>query len=126
MKILAFIFCAVLLTDCSKNPDANPDNEFPVIVLNSPVDGQAITGGQKLDISGTVSDNNQVTTVHIHVYNNNTGQKLMDIHLSPGSGTANFQNNDLDVMSGVTYKIEVIAIDKAINEARKTVLVVGT
>lgn len=80
------------------------------------------SAGQAVNITGTLSDNQQLAEVHVHISNNNTGTLLVDIHRYPLS--ANYiLNESFSAQSGIEYKIQVIAKDNAANENRATVLV---
>lgn len=114
----------IFLAACSKDPATENDTQPPVISLASPTDGQSFTAGQSIPITGTISDDNYIAEVHIHVTNNTTGALLMDVHLYPAGKTGSF-NQSLTATSGTSYKIQVIARDKSLNEGRNTVFVSG-
>ena len=105
---------------CSKDPATANDTAAPVVSLNSPSANQLYTPGQTINISGSITDDNYIAEVHIHVSNTNTGALLMDVHLYPAGSTTTF-NQSLTAVAGVNYKIQVIAKDKAVNEGRSTV-----
>jgi hypothetical protein len=44
----------------------------------------------------------------------------MDVHLYPNNSTASFDQS-ITAASGINYKIQVIAKDRAVNEARSSV-----
>jgi hypothetical protein len=50
-----------------------------------------------------------------------TSARLLDIHLYPGSNSITFNNESLTATAGVNYKIQVIATDKAVNQALASV-----
>ncbi len=110
----------VLLISCGKDPAIVNDNQLPVVTLSTPTNNQVFTAGQPITISGTITDNNYIAEVHIHVSNTNTGALLMDVHLYPAGNTTTF-NQSITAVSGVSYKIQVIAKDKAVNEGRSSV-----
>lgn len=114
------LITAIVLASCSKNKESERDKVFPVITINTPVNGQSFTAGQSIPISGTITDNEYIAEVHIHVSNNNTGALLMDVHIYPGSNSTNF-NESITASTGINYKIQVIAKDKAVNESRSIV-----
>ena len=118
------ISAILLIASCKKDGASSKDTELPVIIINTPVANQVFTAGQPITISGSITDNNYIAEVHIHVSNTNTGALLMDVHLYPASNSATF-NQSITAVAGVNYKIQVIAKDKAINEARSTVEVSG-
>ncbi|MCX6317976.1 MAG: Ig-like domain-containing protein [Bacteroidetes bacterium] len=109
----------IILSACSKDPETASDTQAPSITLNNPANGQVFTPGQTIPISGTITDNNYIAEVHIHVTNTNTGSLLMDVHLYPAGNTMNF-NQSLTAAAGINYRVQVIAKDKAVNESRQT------
>ena len=120
MNRTVIILLLIFMVACSKDPATANDTAAPVITLNSPSANQVYTAGQPINISGSITDNNYIAEVHIHVSNTNTGALLMDVHLYPAGSTATF-NQSLTAVAGVNYKIQVIAKDKAVNEGRSTV-----
>ena len=120
MNRTVIILLLIFVAGCSKDPATINDTTAPVITLNSPSANQVYTPGQSINISGSITDNNYIAEVHIHVSNTNTGALLMDVHLYPAGSTATF-NQSLTAVTGVNYKIQVIAKDKAVNEGRSTV-----
>jgi hypothetical protein len=119
--LLPFI---VVFAACKKDAATAKDTELPVITITAPVAGQVFTAGQPIIINGSITDNNYIAEVHIHVSNTGTGALLMDVHVYPAAATASF-NQSIMAVAGVNYKIQVIAKDKAVNEARSTVEVSG-
>jgi Bacterial Ig domain len=119
MKYLLPLFLLILLQACSKNEKLK-DNELPVVTITSPNNNQVFSAGEMVTIKGTLSDNQKLTEVHVHIYNNSTGALLIDIHLSPGSATYNL-NESFQTKGGINYKIQVIAKDNSANENRSTV-----
>ncbi len=86
------------------------------------MDGRTFTQGQSIPISGTVTDNEYIAEVHIHVTNISTGVLLMDAHIFPAAATLNF-NQSITAVSGIYYKIQVVATDRKVNEGRSIVTV---
>lgn len=122
MKYFLFLLLTILwlLPGCSEKNGADNDTEQPVIIINSPFASQVFANGQVINIAGTITDNKYIAEVHIHVSNTNTGVLIMDVHQYPGSNSTTF-NQSLTAVSGVNYKIQVIAKDRAVNEGRSTV-----
>jgi Bacterial Ig domain len=121
MKLLfSGIALLLLVTGCSKNSADEKDTVPPVITITSPVNGQTFTNGQTINITGTIADDKYIAETHIHVTNNSTGNLLMDVHLYPASASASF-NQTFTATAGINYKIQVIAKDRAVNEARASV-----
>ena len=55
MKILGIAGLFLLtVSGCTKNDETAADTVFPVITLNSPVNGQNFAAGQPIPISGTI------------------------------------------------------------------------
>lgn len=90
--------------------------EPPVISLSSPTNNQVFTNGQTVNITGSITDNNIIAELHVHIYNNTTGALLIDIHRTPASGSYNL-NETFMVQTGMNYKIQILAKDGAANEA---------
>ena|ERR1700730_15800413 len=119
----SFFIGLILLAGCSKNVSGVTDTQLPVITIITPTDGQTFTAGSPMNITGNISDNGTIAEVHVHVTNVTTGTKYLDVHLYPGASTTSFSNHELNAVSGINYKVEVIAIDRGANEARSSVLV---
>lgn len=116
--ILPFI-SLILLQACSKNEKAS-DNELPVVTITSPNNNQVFSAGETVTIKGTLSDNQKLTEVHVHISNNSTGTLLIDIHRNPGAATYSL-NESFVAQGGINYKIQIIAKDNSANENRSTV-----
>ena len=114
------LITTIVFASCSKNKESERDKIFPVITINTPVNGQSFTAGLSIPISGTITDNEYIAEVHIHVSNNNTGALLMDVHIYPGTNSTNF-NELITASTGINYKIQVIAKDRAVNESGSVV-----
>lgn len=115
-----FFLLLLFITGCSKNNGAVKDTILPIINITTPTAGQLFTSGQSIRITGSITDNNYIAEVHIHVYNNTTGALLMDVHLYPANAAASFDQS-ITAVAGINYKIQVTAKDKAVNEARASV-----
>lgn len=121
MRVTGILLVLFLIgPSCSKNPTAENDKTLPVITISSPADGQVYTAGQTITITGSISDDKYIAEVHIHVSNTNTGTLLMDVHIYPASANTTFSQS-ITAAGGVNYKIQVIAKDRAVNEARAAV-----
>lgn len=119
------VFIAIIITTgffCSKNNNRETDRVLPVVTISAPLNNQVFSAGQTVNITGTLSDNQQLAEVHVHISNNSTGTLLVDIHRYPLSATY-LLNESFLVQGGIEYKIQVIAKDNAANENRATVLV---
>ena len=120
MKTILSFLLIILLLGCSKDLATKKDTVLPVIAITSPTNGQNFITGQTIQITGTITDDNFIAEVHIHVTNTNTGALLMDVHLYPNSNSTTF-NQPITATAGINYKIQVIAKDRAVNESRSSV-----
>jgi len=121
-KTIPYYILLMVLVACSKDSKQSNDKELPVIQLTSPSNNQVYSGGQTANITATITDNNKLALVHVHIYNNGTGQLVMDIHRSP-TGSSYSLNETLQVVAGTEYKIQVVAIDNSANQQIQTVLI---
>jgi len=121
-KTIPYYILLMVLVSCSKDSKQSNDKELPVIQLTSPSNNQVYSGGQTANITATITDNNKLALVHVHIYNNGTGQLVMDIHRSP-TGSSYSLNETLQVVAGTEYKIQVVAIDNSANQQIQTVLI---
>lgn len=115
--LLLFILVAAA---CSKDGGGSNDNEAPVVTLSSPTSGQQFSAGQSVSISGTLTDNQKISEVHVHISNVQTGALLIDIHRYPAAASYTLAES-FQAQAGITYKIQVIAKDNSANEGRATV-----
>ena len=92
------------------------DTTSPLITLSTPSNGQAYTSGQSIRISGSVTDNDRIAEIHVHVNNLATNTLLLDVHLYPGSSDALFDQS-ITATAGTDYKIQIIAIDRYVNQS---------
>ena len=114
--LLLFVFLG-----CSKDEDnTEQDNELPVIVINSPDNKQVFNAGDRVIITGSVTDNKQVEELHIHVTDIFTGALLIDVHRAPQTSSYSL-NESFQTQSGIDYRIEIIAKDNSNNENRASV-----
>ena len=121
MKNYLVVLLVIVFLGCSKDEDnTEQDNELPVIVINSPDNNQVFTGGARVIITGSVTDNKQVDELHIHVSDVFTGALLIDIHRAPETSSYSL-NESFQAQSGIDYKIQVIAKDNSNNENRASV-----
>lgn len=121
-KIIPYYILLIGLAACSKDSKQSSDKELPVITLTSPSNNQVFSGGQTVNITGTITDNSKLALVHVHIYNNGTGQLIIDIHRSPDASTYSL-NETVQVLAGIEYKIQVVAIDNSANQQVQTVLI---
>ena len=121
MKNYLVVLLVIVFLGCSKDEDnTEQDNELPVIVINSPDNNQVFNSGDRVIITGSVTDNKQVDELHIHVSDVFTGALLIDIHRAPETSSYSL-NESFQAQSGIDYKIQVIAKDNSNNENRASV-----
>ncbi len=119
-KIITSIVLLTFFTNCKRDTNFEKDTQEPIVTITTPTAAQLFTGGQAINITGVVTDNNYISEIHIHVTNITTSSLLVDVHLYPGANTISFSQS-LTAVTGARYKILVTAIDKAINEGRSSV-----
>lgn len=119
---LLLSFCAWL--SCSKRSGSAEDKQSPVIQFTVPANNQVFTAGQPVVITGTITDNDKIAEIHVHISNNNTAQLLVDIHRFPAAASYAL-NENFTPTAGITYKIQLIAVDKSGNQAIESVMVSG-
>lgn len=115
------IILCIVFSACSKSSEPE-DKELPVIQLTAPTNNQVFTAGQTVAITGMINDNGKLAEVHSHIYNNTTGQLLIDINRFPDAGSYSL-NESFQAQAGIQYKIQILAVDKSANQAYETVFV---
>jgi len=113
MKHFLFILALISLIACTKN---GGDTEKPVIILNTPTGNQQFTGGQVVNITGVVTDNDEIHHVHVIVTNKTNSAEILHSEDHADSKTYNI-NKSFTAQSGITYKIHIEADDHAGNTA---------
>lgn len=103
----------LLFANCSKN---NRDNQPPVINLSSPSNHQTFAVGDKVPITATISDDDELHEVHLYVKNKATGIDILHVEEHPDTKTFNLSKTFAG-QSGVTYKIQIEANDHSSNQA---------
>jgi hypothetical protein len=121
LLITIFLAALVLSYSCKKSSQES-ENDSPVISLTSPIDNQVFVSGSSVNIAGNIHDAHKITEVHFHISNNTTGVLLIDIHRYPDASNY-LIDESFQAHSGIQYKIQVIAKDNFVNEARATLLV---
>ncbi len=118
--IIISAIVSFIVSGCSKGTASEKDTVLPVITISNPTNGQVFTSGQNIQIAGNITDDKFIAEVHIHVTNTNTGALLMDVHLYPNNSATSFDQS-ITATASTNYKIQVIAKDRAVNEARASV-----
>lgn len=121
-KILPLVCLLFFLAACSKKDGAAADTAVPVILINTPVNGQVVTGGSMVNITAAITDDARLAEIHVHISNNATNQQLIDIHRYPEAASYSL-NESFQVQAGITYLIRVLAIDKSGKTGSGSVLV---
>lgn len=119
MKDFLFYSLLVLTVACTKAGPRSNDRESPSVEVTQPVNNAVVNANQPLNITGTVSDNQYIAEIHIHITNLNTGQLLLDVHLYPASAQTAF-TQAFTPQAGQRYRIQVIARDRSVNEGSQT------
>jgi uncharacterized lipoprotein YajG len=119
MKTLVVIALMALVTGCSKN-SSKDDKQAPVVTISTPMSNQRFNAGQTVSITGTVTDNEKLAELHVHISNMITGALLVDIHRYPSASSYTL-NETFQVQAAITYRIQVIAKDNSANEGRASV-----
>lgn len=120
MKQLLLYAALLVILGCNKTTPRNNDRESPVVIITAPLNNAVVTPNLPLTITGTVSDNQYIAEVHIHITNLNTGQLMLDVHLYPAAAQASFSQT-FTPQAGQRYRIQVIARDRSVNEGIQTV-----
>lgn len=125
MKTIFYSLLLIFLAaGCSKKNSSGEDRTVPVVTLGSPVPDQSFASGQNIAITGTITDNEKIAEVHVHISNSDNGDLLVDIHRYPGTGSYTL-NETFTIPGTGTYRIQVIAKDNSANEGRATVNIRG-
>jgi hypothetical protein len=118
MKALTCLLIVFAAISCDKE-----DKEKPVINLTSPSANQQFTAGQVVNITATITDNNDLHEVHLFVDKKSGGSVIHFMeHLD--ANTYNLSDS-FTAEAGVTYQIVVQATDHADNLASTTLEVAG-
>lgn len=121
-SLYLFFSCLIFLS-CSKDK-ADDDTTPPTIQLSTPANNQTFPAGQPINITGTITDNDRIAEVHIHISNNATSQMLIDIHRYPLVSSYTL-NESFQAQAGIPYKIQIIATDRSARQDIETVMVAG-
>ncbi|MBO9658286.1 MAG: DUF4625 domain-containing protein [Chitinophagaceae bacterium] len=119
MKVLMGALLIISLAGCSKDSSSN-DKQAPAVTINTPLANQRFNAGQTVSIAGTITDNNKLAELHVHISNTDNGALLVDIHRYP-SGSTYSLSETFQVQPGINYRIQVIAKDNSANEGRASV-----
>lgn len=119
MKTLIVVTLMVFVTSCSKDGSKN-DNQAPVVTISTPVSNQRFNAGQTVSITGTITDNEKLAELHVHISNLDNGALLVDVHRYPSASSYTL-NETFQVQAGINYRIQVIAKDNSANEGRASV-----
>lgn len=121
MKKLSTIVLGILLASCHSD---SVDDEKPVISITSPTNGQSFTAGQTVTVAATVSDNDEIHEVHLHVINIVTGvhEILFEEHTDAKTYTL---NKTFTAKAGANYQVLLEADDHSGNQASAEVRVTG-
>ena len=117
MKHLIPLAIVIASLGCSKDKD----KESPVVTITSPTLGQSFEGGDVIRVTGTVTDDQTVSEVNLRVTHAVTGAIILEMTDEPGTPNFNFNYLVGSAITGVHYRIQVIAKDKVRHDDRKIV-----
>ena len=115
-KLSPFLVGCCLLAACQKNHSAEPDQQKPEIVVNTPSANQVFSTGQNFDIKATISDNSKIEEVHLEIINTSTNTTFTHEHYVPGGPDYNLVRT-LALPNAGNYTIRIEAEDTNRNEA---------
>jgi hypothetical protein len=110
----------ITILACNKTSPRKNDRESPVVTITTPSNNATVTSNVPLTIAGSITDNQYIAEVHIHITNLTSGQLQLDVHLYPAAAQASFSQT-FTPQAGQRYKIQVIARDRSVNEGIQTV-----
>jgi len=113
MKQIIFFLAVTLFIACSKS---GGDTEKPTITLGSPTSNQHFTAGQVVNITGSITDNDELHHVHIMVTDKTHSSEVIHFEEHADAKTYNF-NKSFTAQAATTYKIHVEADDHVGNIA---------
>jgi hypothetical protein len=120
MKMLIAIILIMATAGCSKSSSGSNDDQLPVVTITAPTANQRFNAGQTIAITGTITDNEKLAELHVHISNRETGALLVDIHRYPSVPSYTISET-FQVQAAITYRIQIIAKDNSANEGRASV-----
>lgn len=97
---------------CKKSSSA--DETKPVISITSPMANQQFNAGAAVNIKATITDNNELHSVHLIVINKTTNYEV--IHFMDHTDTKTYQlDKSFIAAAATTYMIQVSAEDHSAN-----------
>jgi hypothetical protein len=112
MKTALTLFIVLLLFGCSKS---SGDTQKPVVVLMTPTGGQQFSAGTVVQITGTVTDNDEIHMVHVIVTDLTHDVEVHHLMYHADAPSYNFDET-FTVSAATTYKIHVEADDHVGND----------
>jgi len=112
-KVVCIVVYLVFLLACSKDKDEIK----PVITINSPVSLQQINGGDTIQISGTITDDQNIERVTVSLRDNQNTPVLARITKTPDKTGATTYNLNISYffddlqMTGGQYDFKITAYD---------------
>ena len=110
-KSLLLITIVLFFVRCHTNA---VDEEKPVITITSPANNQSFAAGQTVNLLASISDNDELHMVHLHVINLATGDHAILFEEHPDAKAYSL-NKSFTVQGGVTYDITIEADDHSGN-----------
>ncbi|MCG2614701.1 Ig-like domain-containing protein [Terrimonas sp. NA20] len=120
MKKLIVLILVIATMSCSKSSSTGNDDQPPVVIITAPTANQRFNAGQTVDITGTLTDNETLAELHVHISNRETGALLIDIHRYPSASSYEMKES-FQAQAGILYRVQVIAKDNSANEGRASV-----
>lgn len=116
-KMMMLSIAAFLFFGCRK--DAG-DTKAPAIVITSPTNGQIYTAGQTVNIVATVTDEDEIHSVHLFVYNKANYSDIIheENHIDKNMYTL---TRSFTAQAGINYLITVQAEDHSYNQSQANV-----
>ncbi len=113
-----YLFLLGLLPACSTDVPGANDGQPPFVEILSPGNNQVYNGGDDMMIQAKVIDNDYISGIHIHIYDNSG--KIYDEHIFPATDSITLHRS-FKTTANTFYRIDVIANDRRPNEGRATV-----
>ena len=114
MKKIFIAFLAIVCF-CACKKDGG-DNEKPVITVAAPTSNQQFTAGQVVNITATITDNDEISEVHLFVTNKASGADV--VHMAQHVDVKSYNlSNTFTAGAGITYVLKFAATDHSGNHA---------
>lgn len=112
-RLLIVLSATICFCACKKD---GGDTEKPSITVSTPTSNQQFTAGQVVNVTATITDNDELHEVHLTVINKASGLEVVHQHEHVDVKTYNLTNT-FTAGAGITYKLKFEADDHAGNHA---------